>query len=195
MQIIGITGKSGSGKSTFASLLSQKLNCPHIDIDKIGHQALFQPDILDVLCDKFGKQILDNNGKLDRKKMGDIIFTNRQKMQDLSNLTWDYMKEQLDRILLQKHDMIILEWILLPHSRYWKQCNTKILVTANDEQRKSKVLERDNITEEYFAKRDSSSIDYTPFTFDFCFTNDYKQESMQNMLQVVQKEFMRGEER
>ena len=70
MKIIGITGKSGSGKTTFASSLSKKIKCKHIyiDIDKIGHQALLQPDIVDKLCNTFGNEILDEKGKIDRKK-------------------------------------------------------------------------------------------------------------------------------
>lgn len=83
MKVIGITGRSGSGKTTFASLLAKKLNCKHIDIDKIGHLALYRPEVLDILCKKFGTEILDENGNLDRKKMGDIVFTQRHKMKEL----------------------------------------------------------------------------------------------------------------
>lgn len=68
MKVIGITGKSGSGKTTFASLLAKKLNCKHIDVDQIGHEALYRPEVLDVLYEKFGTEILDENGNLDRKK-------------------------------------------------------------------------------------------------------------------------------
>lgn len=185
MEIIGITGKSGSGKSTFASLLSQKLKCKHIDIDKIGHEALFQPEILNTLCDKFGTGILDENGNVDRKKMGDIVFTQRHKMNELSDLTWAYMKKTLDEILSKSDEIIILEWILLPHSKYWKKCNSKILVTSDDTKRRNKVLERDNISEEYFNKRDSASIDYTPFKFDYILENDYQQQTMNEMIERI----------
>ena len=112
MKVIGITGKSGSGKSTFASLLSQKLNCKHIDIDKIGHKALYNPDNLDVLCEKFGTEILDVNGNVDRKKVGNIVFTQTNKMKDLTDITWNYMQQQLNYILSQDEDIIILDWIL-----------------------------------------------------------------------------------
>lgn len=197
MEIIGITGKSGSGKTTFASLLSKKLNCRHIDIDKIGHQALFQPEILDTLCEKFGTEILDENGNLDRKKMGDIIFTQRHKMNELSDLTWDYMKKTLDDILSQDDDFIVLEWILLPHSKYWKKCNSKILVTSEDGERKNRVLERDNISEKYFDKRDSASIDYSPFEFDYILENDYQSQTMNKMIEKISAKYVEfgGEER
>ena len=71
MRVIGITGKSGSGKTTLASLLAKELNFKHID--KIGHEAIFRPEILDTLCEKFGQEILDENGKLDRKKWNNNI--------------------------------------------------------------------------------------------------------------------------
>ena len=182
MRIIGVTGKSGSGKTTFASLLAKELKCKHIDIDKIGHEAIFRPEILDTLCETFGAEILDENGKLDRKKMGDIVFTQRHKMKELSDLTWEFMQQQLDSILLQGDETIVLEWILLPHSRYWKKCDCKILVTSDNEIRKNKVMERDNISEEYFDKRDSASIDYTKTYFDYIFENDYKAQTMKKML-------------
>ena len=195
MNVIGITGKSGSGKTTFASLLAKELKCKHIDIDKIGHEAIFRPEILDTLCEKFGTEILDEHGKLDRKKMGDIIFTQRHKMKKLSDLTWDFMQQQLDTILSQNDETIVLEWILLPHSRYWKKCDCKILVTSDDVRRKNKVMKRDNISEEYFEKRDSASIDYSQIKFDYTFENDYQAQTMRKMLDRISEKYIGGDER
>lgn len=187
MKIIGITGKSGSGKTTLASLLSQKLKCKYIDIDKIGHEALFQPEIFDSLCEKFGRGILDENGKIDRKKIGNIVFSQKQKMQELTDLTWNYMKRVLDDILAQSDEIIILDWILLPDSKYWDKCDLRILVTSSDIKRKQKILERDNISEEYFDKRDSASIDYSTFKFDYIFENDYKLQAINEMIEKVKE--------
>lgn len=187
MKIIGITGKSGSGKTTFASLLSQKLNCKYIDIDKIGHEAIFQPEISQALCEKFGNEILDENGNINRKKLGDIVFAQKDKMQILTDLTWDYMQKQLDHILSLDDKIIIFEWMLLPISKYWEQCDCKILIKSNDKTRKNIVLKRDNISEEYFDKRDSSSIDYSQVTFDYIFENDYQPETMDKILNELKK--------
>ena len=191
MKIIGVTGKSGSGKTTFAELLAKKLKCQHIDIDKIGHQALFQAEILDELCNRFGKGILDENGKINRKKIGDIVFTQRHKMQELSDLTWEYMQKVLDGILLGEDSVIVLDWILLPHSKYWHMCDTKILVRSNDIKRKQKVLERDNISSEYFDKRDSASIDYSEIKVDFIFENDYSKQTIERMIKKVEQDSLR----
>lgn len=195
MRVIGITGKSGSGKTTFASLLAQKLNCKHIDIDKIGHTALYRPEVLDVLCEKFGTEILDENGNLDRKKIGDIVFTQRHKMKELSDITWRFMQQQLNNILSQNDDNIILEWILLPHSRYWEMCDFKILVKSDYVVRKNKVIARDNISEEYFNKRDSASIDYSDIQFDYIFENDYQEQTLNETLDKLIKQYIGGDER
>lgn len=189
MKIIGITGKSGSGKSTLATLLAKKLKCDSINIDKIGHKATEDEKIKGKLCEVLGKEILGENSKIDRKKLGNIVFSNPEKMDKLTKITWGYMQEILDTILQKQTSIIILEWALLPvDKKYWEKCDTKILMQADDTQRKNKVIQRDKITEEYFLKREAGSIDYTPFEFDFMFENDYKEETMQKIVNAIIQE-------
>ena len=183
-KVIGVTGKSGSGKTTFALALSQELNYKYVDVDKIGHQASSNPDILKKLCEKFGKEILDKDGNLDRKKLGDIVFSEKEKMQQLTDLTWDYMKDVLNK-LLEQHDKIILDWCLLPITEYWDKCDIKILVIADDVERKNKILQRDKISEEYLNKREAASVDYLKYSFDYIFENDYKEKSMKEMIEKI----------
>lgn len=186
MKIIGITGKSGSGKSTLTAVLSEKLQCNSINIDKIGHKATSDENISKKLCEIFGNEILNYEGKIDRKKLGNIVFSDKKKMSILTDITWDYMQEVMDDILERESgETIILEWALLPISKYWEKCDTKILIKANDEERKSKVIQRDNISEEYFLKRDSGSIDYTPYEFNYIFDNDYKIETIEKIANIV----------
>ena len=91
MNLIGITGKTGTGKSTIATILAQKLDAQYVDIDKIGHQATSDPHIANKLCDIFGNELLDSNGMINRKNLGNIVFSDTDKMQILTDITWEYM--------------------------------------------------------------------------------------------------------
>ena len=189
MKIISITGKTGSGKSTLSKMLAEKLNCNTINIDKIGHQATNDDEITKKLCQTFGNEILGEDKKINRKKLGNIVFSNKEQMDKLTDITWEFMQNVLDKILEQeKNETIILEWALLPISKYWDISDIKILIKAEDEKRKIKVIERDNITEEYFLKRDSRCIDYKSYHFDYIFENDYKLETINNMIKTINKE-------
>ena len=190
MKIIGITGKSGSGKSTLANLLAKELNCAGIDVDKIGHKATNDENISRKLCGIFGKEILGREGIIDRKKLGNIVFSDQEKMDILTDVTWDYMQEKIDEILKNNPEIIILEWALLPISKYWEKSDVKILIQANQDERKKKVIERDEITEEYFEKRDSKSLDYETVNADFKFYNEYEKKQMKDFVnQIISKLF------
>ena len=167
MKLIGITGKTGTGKSTIATTLAQKLDGQYVDIDKIGHQATSDPIIAKKLCNVFGNELLTD------------------KMQILTDITWEYMEQELDKILLQKQQCFIFDWALLPKVKFWDMCNFKILVTSDDTIRKKKILERDHITLEYLKKRESATLDYSKLSFDFIFDNDYTKESMNTFAETI----------
>ena len=188
MKIIGITGKSGSGKSILAQMLVEELQCEAINIDKIGHKATSDKKISSKLCEIFGNEILGENNQIDRKKLGAIVFSDKEKMDVLTNITWGYMQEILDDILKKEPEIIVLEWALLPISKYWEKCNLKILMKSEDSIRKNKVMERDKISEEYFLKREANSLEYSKFEYDDIFENDYKLETIEEMVKKIKKQ-------
>ncbi len=185
MELIGITGKTGSGKSTIGKLLANKLNCKYIDIDKIGHSATSDSIISKKLCQEFGQDILDANKNIDRKKLGNIVFSDKDKMEILTNLTWDYMQKELDNILSQNEDYYILDWALLPIVKYWKMCDIKVLITSDDIKRKEKILKRDNISREYLEKREKNTLDYSNFQYTHSFNNDYSKETLNSIVDTI----------
>lgn len=185
MKLIGITGKTGTGKSTLAILLAKKLNGQYIDIDKIGHQAISDYSISKKLCDSFGNEILNENGNIDRKKLGNIVFTNTDKMQILTDITWKYMEQELNNILLQKQQYIVFDWALLPKVKFWNMCDMKILVTSDDVIRKKKIIERDLISYEYLEKRESATLDYSKLSFNFIFNNDYTDKNINVFVETI----------
>ena len=167
--IIGITGKSGVGKSTYAAQLAAENGFCLVHIDEIPHGIMKWPEIKSALIDIFGEEVVKDSA-VDRKYLGDLIFENRHLYKEMSDVIWDAMKECIDLVLSQCEN-VILDWILLPHTHYWKMCDKKILVVANEEDRVARVLARDNISTEYLRKRDAAGIDYDSIQFDEIITN------------------------
>ena len=190
MKLIGITGKTGTGKSTIATILAQKLDAQYVDIDKIGHQATSDPHIANKLCDIFDNELLDSDGMINRKRLGNIVFSDTDKMQILTDITWEYMEQELDKILLQKQQYFIFDWALLPKVKFWDMCDFKILVTSDDTMRKKRILERDHISEDYLEKRESATLDYSKLAFDFIFDNNYTKKTMEAFIEAIYSKIM-----
>lgn len=171
--IICICGKSGSGKSTIAKLIQkERPNSIYVDIDKIGHMSHSDKIVKQKLVDTFGKMVLTNNN-IDRKKLGKIVFSSKDEMRKLEIITWSYMEQEIDKIIENNKDkIIILDYLLLPRTKYFNNCDLRILVDVPYEIRKERVMKRDNITEEKFILRESSSADYDKNSFDIVLTNE-----------------------
>ena len=94
-------------------------------------------------------------------------------MKLLEEITWEYMQKEIDNFINENKDkIIILDYILLPLTKYFNKCNIKILLDIPYSIRKQRVLNRDNIDEEEFDLRDSASIQYNENDFDIVISNE-----------------------
>ena len=144
--IIGITGSIGSGKTTAARIFS-KFHYSRIDADKIGHELLkSDKKIKNKIIKDFGKEILDKNKNIDRKKLGDLVFNDKNELKKLNlimhPLIIDEIKNQIKNIQKKcgNDARIIIDAPLLIETSL-KDYVDKIVVIRSD---KNKTMKRLN---------------------------------------------------
>ena len=178
--IIGITGKSGAGKSYLSEILAKELDMIHLDIDKISHEVLEFPDTIAYLHQEFGESIFIDE-KLNRKALGAIVFNNPEKLQKWNNFCQIQIEKRLDEIILNSKKSIILDYALLAQLKQFVLCDIKILLETNFDTRFLRVEKRENISKDYFVSRDNSLAPYQKAQFDYVF-EDFSQKEIDFIL-------------
>lgn len=170
--LVSIVGKSGSGKSYISDILkSYNQDIIYVSIDEIGHEVLEKAQVREELIKHFGKFILEAD-KISRKQLSKIVFNSKEKMQILTDITWASMEEIIDNIIFQNSTQIILlDWLLLPKTKYFTASDLKILVTSPLETRMKRAMKRDNITKEKFLEREQAAIDVDKYHYDYTIEN------------------------
>ena len=146
--VIGLTGQTGSGKSTVARLLGFE----SINADEVAHEVLLDPRVKNELCGRFGQDILDDNGEINRGELAKKAFANPNSLAMLGAITHPaIIKEILDRIELLEgrgEKIILLDAPTLFESGAHKMCYKIIFVTADGQIRKKRIMERDGLSEQ-----------------------------------------------
>lgn len=171
MKIIGLTGGIGSGKSTAAAHLKNK-GLKHIDADEIarGLTADGSP-LLPVLDRTFGpegelgissKRILDDDGRLDRKALASVVFTDESRRKRLDSIMFgeviSRIVSELDLFREEGADAVLIDAPLLFESGLDRLCDVVVLITADMETRIRRVCLRDAVTEQEVMDRINSQM-------------------------------------
>ena len=136
MKIIGLTGGTGSGKSTVSKFLAH-LGAVVIDADKVGHEV-FKPGTKawQEVVDAFGQGIISADGTIDRRKLGEIVFSNpdaRAKLNQVMHpLIYEQVKSRIEEYGRKGVAIIIVEAPLLLEVG-WKSLVDEVWVTSASE--------------------------------------------------------------
>ena len=144
--VIGIMGYSGSGKSTLSEEF-KKLGACVIDADKIGKDILSpQSAGLKKAVAVFGEEILLPDGSLDRKKLGEIVFKNREKLELLNSITWTEIDNKIKEMVSSaKEKIIVIDCPLLYKVSSYKLCDEVIFINVPDRILINRIIKRDGI--------------------------------------------------
>lgn len=170
--VIGITGKSGSGKTTITNLLQEKREYEVIHVDDLTHTLLELEEVKEKLISFYGTFILNEKEEIDRKKLGNILFSDSSKMKEYNLFIWNFIEKYIDSIIKNSNKDIIIDWMQLPLTKYFYSSDFLILVEAPQTIRKKRVQKRDNITEDYFLNRENHGLEYSKEDFDYVIMNE-----------------------
>lgn len=154
--IIGITGSSGSGKSTVCKILEKEYKVKIINADKIAKKLSKKgTSYIQDIIDAFGKDIVDEEGELKRKKLAEIIYSDAEKREKLNSCTFKYIVEEIKKQInkVQEDTTVIIDAPLLFEAKLDKICDTVIGVISKRELQLDRMVARDNIDYEQAEKR------------------------------------------
>lgn len=158
--IIGLTGGIGSGK-TAASDHFMKLGIDVVDADVIAREVV-QPnsDTLNKVADKFGADILLENGELNRAKLRERIFTNEDDKQALNNIMQPAIRYALlDQLNKARSEYVILSAPLLLENGLEKYCQRVLVVDVPVETQLKRASSRDTVSINQIQSIINSQID------------------------------------
>ena len=163
--IIGVTGKSGSGKSCVSKYISSELEYTLLDLDIVSKEirSEYKKDIVNIV----NEDILVND-EIDSKKLGAILFENKELMNKYNELIYEKLKIKISEY---KDKNLVVDSMFLPIMSIFDELDFKVLVTCDDKVRMERVIKRDGISKEYFMARDKNSLSYDESLFDICIDN------------------------
>lgn len=160
-RIIGITGGIASGKSTVTGSLRQQ-GYQVIDADQVVHE-LQEPGerLYQALLSAFGPVILQENGRLDRLKLGAMIFGNPQLLEQSSQIQNQIIREELAGrrdLLAEKEDIFFMDLPLLFELGYETWFDQVWLVDVTEETQLSRLMARNDLSQEEAEKRIAAQL-------------------------------------
>ena len=149
--VIGITGGSGCGKTTLLNLIRDRGGLV-LDCDAIYHRLLKEDAALvNAISARFPGTVED--GILNRKKLGAIVFSDEQALADLNRITHTAVRQEVLRQLEAKPALAAIDAIGLFEGELAPLCHVTVAVTAPEEDRVRRLMARDGISEEYARSR------------------------------------------
>jgi dephospho-CoA kinase len=146
IKLVGLTGGIGSGKSTVARMLRER-GIPVLDADTIARQVVEpgQPAHSEIAA--AWPEVMAGDGRIDRKKLGAIVFSDPASQARLQAITHPRIREQVAEqaaaLALSGHRLAFLEAALLVETGYYQQLDGLVVVSLDEEAQVERVMARD----------------------------------------------------
>ena len=161
MLVVGLTGNIGCGKSSLSEILRQN-SIDVIDADIISREIMDNKSLLTEIFNSFGEQIKREDGSLDRKKLGSIVFANDEKLIKLNNITHPAIKKEIKKrvedIKANNRNIVIVDAALLVEGNFLDLVDKLIVITCDEKTQIDRIVSRDNFTREEAISRIKSQM-------------------------------------
>lgn len=177
--ILGITGGTGCGKTTLLTCIGSQGGLI-LDCDAIYHDLLrTDPALLGAIEKRFPGTV--ENGVLQRKKLGKLVFSDEKALNDLNQITHSAVKAEVLRRLADKPKLAAIDAIGLFEGGLAELCDVTVAVTAPEEARLRRLMIRDGIDRDYAKRRIAAqkSAEWFRERCDFCLENNGTQADFQ----------------
>jgi len=152
---VGLTGGIACGKTTVAAML-RELGCDVIEADKLAHE-LTEPGqpAHEEIVREFGRQVLGSDGRIDRKKLGDIVFNDARSLERLNRIVHPRVVKELERRRRNvgpAKGVSVVEAALLIEAGYHEGLDRLVVVWCRPEQQGERLRAR-GLTDEQIDRR------------------------------------------
>jgi dephospho-CoA kinase len=147
----------GSGKSSVGALL-QRRGGYLISADELGHEALRQCDLIERVAACFGAGILDENGAVDRRRLGRIVFADLAKLRALEELVFPYIERRIREEIQKAEDspgarFVVLDAAIMLEAGWAKACDAIVFIHVPEAQREERLARQRGWTREEVQAR------------------------------------------
>lgn len=160
MKLLGLTGGIACGKSTISAFLGE-MGCPVIDADICAREVVEPGTVgLAAVAAAFGPGILREDGALDRKRLGGIVFSDEEKLEVLNGIMQPLIRRDIEDGIagLQDSPLVVLDAPLLIEQHYEKMCDFVMVVETSEKIQLSRLVERDGLSPTEARRRIASQL-------------------------------------
>lgn len=161
LPVIGLTGAVGAGKSTAAAEFARR-GCRVLDVDRMGHEALDLPAVRDAVVALLGREVLREDGRIDRAGVARRVFGEPTALASLEAIVHPAVGAQVREMLARPDDedarAAVIDCALLFESGLDRLCDVTLCVRADAATRRRRVAATRGWSAEEVARREAAQL-------------------------------------
>lgn len=148
MYVLGLTGGIASGKTTASQILNE-YGAKIIDADQVAYQLQAKGQIgLKKIIQTFGREYLNCDGELNRRKLGNLVFNDQKELAKLNQIMHPLIKERILQLIKadQFQKLVVIDMALLFEGGYEKLCTSTLVIDTTPQRQLQQLMQRNHLS-------------------------------------------------